>query len=127
MIRIEINKLSDKFLNTDDINNIYYIKNKRVYKIENNSELNNIISKNIQDENKVNTTGFLINVKNYLTIDEQVENDEVWIFCKNVTILKMYYNESFILLKKWKKFMDFKGNKMSLTDENFRKEFLFLD
>ena len=77
MIRIEINKLSDKFLNTDDINNIYYIKNKRVYKIENNSELNNIISKNIQDENKVNTRGFLINVKNYLTIDEQVENDEV--------------------------------------------------
>ena len=77
MIRIEINKLSDKFVNTDDINNIYYIKNKRVYKIENNSELNNIISKNIQDENKVNTRGFLINVKNYLTIDEQVENDEV--------------------------------------------------
>ena len=125
MTTIENNKLSENFLNTNDINNNYEIKKIIDYKIESNNELNNFTSKNIQDENNIITRNFQNEANNYMIIDEQVENEKIGIFfIKVAQISRMSYIASFKLLKKMKKkFIDLKKNKLSLSDENFRKDF----
>ena len=125
MTTIENNKLRENFLNTNDINNNYEIKKIIDYKIESNNELNNFTSKNIQDENNVITRNFQNEANNYMIIDEQVENEKIGIFFKKVAqISRMSYIASLKLLKKMKKkFTESKENKISLSDENFRKEF----
>ena len=72
IIRIKINKLCDHFLNTNDINNEFEIKNIIDYKIESNNELNNFTSKNIQDENYVIIRAFKNEANNFTTNDEHV-------------------------------------------------------
>ena len=121
----EIDKLCNNFLNADDINNTNEIKNIIDYKIESNNELNIFTSRNIQDENKIITRTFQDEANNITTNDEQVENEQVALFCKKVAeISRMSYKASSKLLKKMKeKFIELKGNKMSSSDENFREEF----
>ena len=126
-IRIELNKLCDNFMSVKEINNQNEIHSKIDYKIESNSELNNFTSKDIQDENKIITRAFQAEANNYMTLDEQVENENVALFCKKVAkISRISYNASFSLFKTMKKqFIELKNNKISLTGENFRKEFSF--
>ena len=120
IIRFEINKLCDNYLNAKNSSNTYKIKKIKNYKIESNKELNKFTSMDIQVENEIITGNFENELDNFSKIDEQVG-----IFCKNVAqISRMSYNASFLLLIKMKKkFIELKGNKLLLTDENFRKEF----
>ena len=104
MTTIENNKLSENFLNINDINNNYEIKKIIDYKIESNNELNNFTSKNIQDENNIITRNFQNKANNFMIIDEQVENEKIGIFfIKVAQISRMSYIASFKLLKKKKK------------------------
>ena len=127
IIKSEINKLCDNLWKAEEIINKNKFHKKLDYKIENNSELNHFTSKDIQDENKEITRKFQNEANNYMTIDEQIENEKVAIFCKNAAqISRISYKTSFKLLKTMEdKFIKSNKNKISSTDENFRKEFSF--
>ena len=127
IIKSEINKLCDNLWKAEEIINKNKFHKKIDYKIENNSELNHFTSKDIQDENKEITRKFQSEANNYMAIDEQKENEKVAIFCKNVAqISRISYKASFKLLKTMEdKFIKSNKNKISSTDENFRKEFSF--
>ena len=126
-VEAEINKIYDNLFNAAEITSSNELRNKINYKIESNSELNNFTSKDIQDENKEITRHFQELASKNMAFEEDIENAKVAIFCENVAhISRTSYNASFKLLKAMeKKYTILKEDKLSLTDENFRKEFSF--
>ena len=126
-VEAEINKICDNLSNAAEITSSNELRNKIDYKIESNSELNNFTSKDIQDENKEITRHFQELASKNMAFEEDIENAKVAIFCENVAhISRMSYNASFKLLKAMEnKYNTLKEDKLSLTDENFRKEFSF--
>ena len=128
-INTEMEKLSNYILKTKEDNNINKdeINTKNEYKIESNSELNIFTSKDIQEENKEITRNFQNETYNYMNINEQTENENAAKFLRNVAqISRISYNTSLKLLKDMEtKFIKKKGHKISLEDENIKKEFSF--
>ena len=125
-INTEIENLIKFFINdkeiikTDEINN-----NKKEYKIERNNELNIFTPKDIEEENKEITRNFQNEAFNYMNINENVENEYIALFLKEVaTISRTAFNEGKQLNKMMKEnYYKLKGNKISLNDENSSKEF----
>ena len=129
IISTEIEKLSDCIVKIKEDNNINTdeINNKKEYKIESNSELNIFTSKDIQEENKEITRNFQNETYNYMNINENTENENVANFlAKAAQVSRISYNTSLKLLKDMEeKFIKKKGYRISLVDENNKKEFSF--
>ena len=129
IISTEIEKLSDCIVKIKEDNNINTdeINNKKEYKIESNSELNIFTSKDIQEENKEITRNFQNETYNYMNINENTENENVANFLAKVAeVSRISYNASLKLLKDMEeKFIKKKGYRISLVDENNKKEFSF--
>ena len=130
IISTEIEKLlSDCIVTIKEDNNISTdeINNKKEYKIESNSELNIFTSKDIQEENKEITRNFQNETYNYMNINENTENENVANFLAKVAeVSRISYNSSLKLLKDMEeKFIKKKGYRISLVDENNKKEFSF--
>ena len=130
IISTEIEKLlSDCIVTIKEDNNISTdeINTKTEYKIESNSELNIFTSKDIQEENKEITRNFQNETYNYMNINENTENENVANFlAKAAQVSRISYNTSLKLLKDMEeKFIKKKGYRISLVDENNKKEFSF--
>ena len=98
---------------------------KKEYKIENNSALNIIIPKDIQEENKEITRNFQNEAYNYMNANEKVENENVASFLKKVAIIsRISYKNSKNLHKIMKdKYLKTIGDKTPKEDETLQKEF----
>lgn len=100
--------------------------NKKEIRIESKSELNNFVSKDIEEENKEITRNFQNECYKYLdNPNEKVENENISLFFKEVArISRISYNEGKKLLKKIKEeYIKIKGNKILINNEKIRKEF----
>ena len=128
-INTEMDKLYNYILSFQENNdvNINEIKAAKDYKIESNSELNIFTSKDIQEENKKITKNFQNETYSYMNINEKVENENAAKFLRNVAqISRISYNVSLKILKEFEeKYIKIKENKISLEDENIKKEFSF--
>ena len=116
-ILISDNKKQDNL--NENNNNI-----KKEYKIESSNELNTFTSKDIQEENKEITRNFQNETYNYMNMNENIENENVALFLKEVArISRISYNNKNLLFKLMKdKYIQIKGN-ISFNDENSKKEF----
>ena len=97
---------------------------KKEYKIESSNELNTFTSKDIQEENKEITRNFQNETYNYMNMNENIENENVASFLKEVARLsRISYNQRKLLFKLMnEKYIKIKGN-ISLNDEISKKEF----
>lgn len=101
------------------------ISNKKEYRIESKSKLNYFSSKDIQEENKEITGYFQNETYCHMNVNEKVENEKVALFLKDVAKLsRIAFNEGKKIFKIMKdKYILFKGNNISIDDEESKKEF----
>lgn len=127
-ISTEIDKLIQYVLKNEknkEIDIINENNNKKEIRIESKSQINFFTSKDIQDKNKDITINFQNEAYKYLDVDEDVENENVALFLKDVAkISRISYNESKKIFKIMKeKYPLFKEKKTLINDENTQKEF----
>ena len=124
-INTEIENLIELFINNKEIIKSDEINNKKEYKIERSNELNTFTPKDIEEENKEITRNFQNEAFNYINTNENVENENIALFLKEVaTIARTAFNEGKHLNKMMKEnYYKIKGNKFSLNDENYKKDF----
>ena len=117
------NKTEAKKTNEENKNNNKI--NEEEITIESKSELNNIItSKNIQEENKDITRNFQNEAYNYMNVNEEVENENVGYFLKDVArISRLSYNYRKTLFDIMKD--NYQKSKKKICNNNFNKEFSF--
>ena len=117
-------KEAKKTNENEEKKNINKIKEEEIT-IESKSELNNIItSKNIQEENKDITRNFQNEAYNYMNVNEEVENENVAYFLKDVArISRLSYNYRKTLFDIMKD--NYQKSKKITDNNNFNKEFSF--
>ena len=111
-INVEIEKLLKSIFKKPEEEKTNEVKKTKEYKIENNSELNMFTSKDIQEENKKITRNFQNETYKFLNFKEEIENESVAMFFKDVAgISRISFNAGrnlFIIAKE--KFKDWKKN-----------------
>ena len=119
---------SKKEYKIESTQKLNYCPFKDFIKIENKQKLDFFTSKDIQDENKEITIIFQKEAYNYMNSEEEIENENVAYFLKNVAeISRKSYSEANILLKnlleKFTKITNQKNINILLDKEQDKKEF----
>ena len=124
-IETEIDNLFNFLININKSTEKNETNNKKEYKAESNSELNIFTPKDIQEENKEITRNFQNETYNYMNDNEKIENENVATFLHQVArTSRISYNVAKNIYKSMEeKFNEYKKNKISLEDENSKKEF----
>lgn len=123
-IYMELGKLIEFLIKSNESNKLNESKNIKEIKIESRTEFNCFTSKDIQEENKEITRTFQNEAYNYMNNTEKNENECVAHFLKDIAkISRISYNEGKKLFQIIKdKFIKLKISN-STDNENFLKEF----
>ena len=124
-ISIEIDKLFEYILKIKEKVIIKESNNKKEITIESKSKINFFTLKDIQEENKEITRNFQNEAFNYMSVNENVENENVALFLKEVAkISRISYNEGKKLYKMMKdKYLSLQDNKILVDNENINEGF----
>ena len=117
-------KKTYKIFKIESIQNFSFLAYKNQIKIENIQNLNFFTSKDIQEENKEITRIFQKEAYNYMNDDEEIENENVGFFLKDVAQISRnsYYEANKLLKLLFEKF-NLSIGKKSINDEQNKKEF----